>query len=245
MKESEVAVKHLDLFSGLGGFSLAARRVGWETVGFCEIEPYCQRVIARHWPTAPIYEDIRCLSFLGASPAKIYQSPINQPKESPGNDPDFGQSTCESFANYDLNTRSWRTSQPSLDGGYSEFSETLPRSGMMRNGTVFQHPTLAPSRTVTEYGLLPTLPASECKDFSRGEVLARLDSGGRVARRICSKSTLRHSTEVVGLNPLFAEDMSGLPIGWTELKPVEMQSTPPSQKLYSGQLKHGKEVSNG
>jgi len=52
------AMKHLDLFSGIGGFALAARWVGWETVGFCEIEPYCQKVLRKHWPDVPIYEDV-------------------------------------------------------------------------------------------------------------------------------------------------------------------------------------------
>ncbi len=52
-------MRHLDLFSGIGGFALAARWVGWETVGFCEIDPYCQKVLRKHWPDVPIYEDIR------------------------------------------------------------------------------------------------------------------------------------------------------------------------------------------
>ena len=52
-------MKHLDLFSGIGGFALAARWVGWETVGFCEIDPYCQKVLRKHWPDVPIHEDIR------------------------------------------------------------------------------------------------------------------------------------------------------------------------------------------
>lgn len=51
-------MKHLDLFSGIGGFALAARWVGWETVGFCEIDPYCQKVLRKHWPDVPIYEDV-------------------------------------------------------------------------------------------------------------------------------------------------------------------------------------------
>ena len=51
-------MKHLDLFSGIGGFALAARWVGWETVGFCEIDPYCQKVLAKHWPGVPIYDDV-------------------------------------------------------------------------------------------------------------------------------------------------------------------------------------------
>ena len=52
-------MRHLDLFSGIGGFALAARWVGWETVGFCEIDPYCQKVLKKHWPGVPIYEDVR------------------------------------------------------------------------------------------------------------------------------------------------------------------------------------------
>ena len=51
-------MKHLDLFSGIGGFALAARRVGWETVGFCEIDPFCQKVLAKHWPGVPIHDDV-------------------------------------------------------------------------------------------------------------------------------------------------------------------------------------------
>lgn len=50
------------MFSGIGGFALAAQRVGWETVGFCEIEPYCQKVLKKHWPDVPIYDDIRTLT---------------------------------------------------------------------------------------------------------------------------------------------------------------------------------------
>ena len=57
--KTNAGVKHLDLFSGIGGFALAARWVGWETVGFCEIDPYCQKVLRKHWPDIPIYEDIR------------------------------------------------------------------------------------------------------------------------------------------------------------------------------------------
>lgn len=49
----------LDLFSGIGGFSLGFERAGSRTIGFCEIEPSCQRVLAKHWPDAPIISDIR------------------------------------------------------------------------------------------------------------------------------------------------------------------------------------------
>lgn len=53
----------LDLFSGIGGFSLGLERSGaFKTVAFCEIEPYCQKVLAKHWPQVPIYDDVRTIT---------------------------------------------------------------------------------------------------------------------------------------------------------------------------------------
>jgi DNA (cytosine-5)-methyltransferase 1 len=52
----------LDLFSGIGGFSLGLERAGMRTVAFCEIEPFQRAVLRKHWPETPIYEDIRTLS---------------------------------------------------------------------------------------------------------------------------------------------------------------------------------------
>jgi hypothetical protein len=50
---------HLDLFSGIGGFALAARWAGIETIGFCEVEPYACKVLAKHWPKVKNYGDIK------------------------------------------------------------------------------------------------------------------------------------------------------------------------------------------
>lgn len=52
----------LDLFSGIGGFSLGLERAGMKTVAFCEIDPFCRKVLRKHWPDVPIYEDIRGLN---------------------------------------------------------------------------------------------------------------------------------------------------------------------------------------
>lgn len=52
----------LDLFSGIGGFSLGLERAGMETVAFCEIEEYPRKVLAKHWPNVPCYSDVRELN---------------------------------------------------------------------------------------------------------------------------------------------------------------------------------------
>ena len=54
-------MQHLDLCSGIGGFALAARWAGIETVGFCEIEDYPRRVLAKNFPGVPIHQDIHDL----------------------------------------------------------------------------------------------------------------------------------------------------------------------------------------
>jgi DNA (cytosine-5)-methyltransferase 1 len=51
-------MKHLDLFSGIGGFALAARWMGWETVQFVEIDEFCQKVLKKNFPNVPIFGDI-------------------------------------------------------------------------------------------------------------------------------------------------------------------------------------------
>jgi DNA (cytosine-5)-methyltransferase 1 len=48
----------LDLFSGIGGFSIGLERAGFETIAFCENNADCQRVLAHHWPEVPIFGDV-------------------------------------------------------------------------------------------------------------------------------------------------------------------------------------------
>jgi DNA (cytosine-5)-methyltransferase 1 len=52
----------LDIFSGIGGFSIGLEAAGLQTVAFCEINPFCRKILKRHWPSVPIFSDITTIN---------------------------------------------------------------------------------------------------------------------------------------------------------------------------------------
>ncbi len=90
----------------------------------------------------------------GGSPAKISQRRANKLELAMGHDLDCGRSAPEYLGRFARDLPSLKTSQTCLlesgEIGLSEYSGTFPRSGIMRNGTVYQLPRLA--RTTTEIG---------------------------------------------------------------------------------------------
>ena len=57
-------LKHLDLFSGIGGFSLGLESAGLvKTVAFCDFDNYCQKVLKKNFPSVPVYGDIKELNY--------------------------------------------------------------------------------------------------------------------------------------------------------------------------------------
>lgn len=66
-----VPLKHASLFSGIGGFDLAAEWMGWENVFYCEINEFCQRILKHYWPGAESFTDIKLLN------AKKYKNRID------------------------------------------------------------------------------------------------------------------------------------------------------------------------
>ena len=61
-KISYPCLTHLDLFSGIGGFALAARWVGgFDTIAFCDNEEFTWKILAKNFPGIPIFKDVRKL----------------------------------------------------------------------------------------------------------------------------------------------------------------------------------------
>lgn len=58
-----MTMTHASLFSGIGGFDLAAEWAGWTNAFNCEIDPFCRKILKYHFPDAEQYGDIRTTDF--------------------------------------------------------------------------------------------------------------------------------------------------------------------------------------
>jgi DNA (cytosine-5)-methyltransferase 1 len=113
----------ISLFSGIGGLDLGLERAGWRCVAQVEIDPFCRRVLAKHWPDVPKFEDVR--TFQGTE--------INEPI-----DLIAGGFPCQDISNAQASNGRGRTG---LDGARSgmwrEFSRIIravrPRLCLVEN----------------------------------------------------------------------------------------------------------------
>ena len=149
-----------------------------------------------------------------------------------------GRSMHGSLARYDPDTSLWRTSQCCLDGGLAEFSETWPRSGMMRSGTAYRLPPSAPLTDGTECGSLPTptakanMMAPSMQKWAAHRNLWPTPTAHLGHRRSCpspehaarrwaqGRRNLDDAvplSEAIGgsLNPTWVEWLQGFPLEWT------------------------------
>lgn len=108
----------LDLFSGIGGFSLGLERAGMETVAFCEYDKKCRDKLMKLFPGIPVYEDVRKLTYERLKEDKIlaYTESHNQSGLSSGE-----KKTCSRLSGSSQHGRTSYDSIPTIDlicGGF-------------------------------------------------------------------------------------------------------------------------------
>lgn len=181
--------------------------------------------------------------YLADSRVKTYQLPGMVPA-SMASAPACGEKWRESSVRYDLDSSSWKIHLSLFPEDLHWSSAILPKWGMTRNGAVYQHPTQERPISATATGLWQTPVADDSvsrvagKWNSRGEpklsgqVLSPAhwptplanDAQKRVAARVGAglPGAVEQSNESGLLNPYWVEWLMGWPIGWTDLKPLEM-----------------------
>jgi hypothetical protein len=129
-----------------------------------------------------------------------------------------GDKWCASFTKYDPDSCSWKTHQCSLLGGLDEFSETWPQWGLMRDGECWEQQMLEQNISETEFGLWPT-PTTPT-------------GGGNFGGSGAYKNAIKNGTHIPhSINPNLYEWLMGWPLGWTDLKPLEMGRFPCARLL--------------
>ena len=147
-----------------------------QTIAFCEIDPFCRKVLNKHWPRIPVYEDIKTLNrnFLfkvepsPTSSVEVFRAKmfLQQAKEKVLKDraQAYGKSMPVSLAKYDPGMLSWKTLRGFSFVGLNRYSGTFPRSGMMQNGIAYRLPPLVRLTDATASGSLPTPTTRDHKD---------------------------------------------------------------------------------
>ena len=212
--------------------------LGHTCVCAVEIEPYCRKVLLQRQrdgilPKFPIWDDVRTFD------GKPWRGRVDVVC---GGFPCQDISVAGSGAGIEgkqsglwrdmarINLRSGTEIRPrgKFDSfGYSGTWTSPWRFGRNRvrckMGCVFELEKLEHGTTDRAYSFwLPTPCKSEQKDRSNADILARLDRGGRLARRVCSKFWKNRQPIKVQSNPCFLEWTMDWPIGWTELHVLEM-----------------------
>jgi hypothetical protein len=187
-------------------------------------------------------------------PVKTFQ-PQERVMDLMGRGQECGEKWHGWLAKYDPTTSSWKTPQCSLLEEELESLETLPKWGMTVNGLLWEQPMLIPHTRETECGLLANWPTPVHSEARQGLQIRREGKkgtqtslstavltwptprtkgmcGGSGSWDLLNKNTTIEEARLMGagnggqLNPTWVEWLMGWPLGWTDLKPLEMDKSP-------------------
>jgi hypothetical protein len=158
--------------------------------------------------------------FAADSRARTLQAPACAP-ESTATTPGYGVNSPELLASYDRATSLWKTSQLCLDGELAVYSETWPRSGLMRSGIAYRLPPLVPITDATACGLWPTPCATESRQGFQNRTRGKRGTQESLTTVACKTLGLTRGA----LNPTWVEWLMGFPLAWTVLDALEMPSS--------------------
>ena len=161
-------------------------------------------------------------SCAAGSPAKTSAS-LEQAPDLPESVQGCGGTWHEPLAWLAPDGLSWRTWQRCLVEGWTVYSQTFPRSGLMLSGIAYQLPMPVYHKPGRASGLLPTLIAGDARGSRNGTA-----KGRSLASGITMTDWLWVNVGHGLLDPGSAEQMMGFPPGWTDLEASETPSSPRS-----------------
>jgi hypothetical protein len=178
------------------------------------------------------------MSFLAGFRARTLAQ-LERERELMARNLDYGGTWQELSVRFDRASCSWKTHRCLLEEDLQWSLVTLPKWGMTRNGVVFQHSTLERLTSETEFGSshrMWTTPSAS--DASRGGCITEKMTGTSLAQQVNTPSriplfALTLDTVTGPMNPEWVEWLMGWPIGWTELKPLEMDRFQEWQRQHS------------
>ena len=132
------------------------------------------------------------------------------------NAPFSGGKCTESLANYDPDSRSWKTSQTSFIPELNKFAGRWPRSGMTRNGTLYPLPMWVRPTSAKDSGLWPTPTVQDSENDAGPSQWKRNSYPLNVEVHRANGKTA--TTKTGKLNPTWVEWLMGFPTGWTDLE---------------------------
>jgi hypothetical protein len=158
------------------------------------------------------------MSSAGDSHARTFL-PLERKSDWPAIGQVFGGKCTESFASYNRDSQSWRTSQRCWIEGMGKFSEAWPRAGLMANGKCYRRVPSVPHTHENACFTFSTLTVVSCEHPGRQRIKSHQQSC--LSAELAERDKWRRGGQ---LNPNHAAWFMGFPAWWTDLEDLEMPS---------------------